>query len=103
MNALAATASPGHVRILARPRMAVGRTGVELDVTDTGSGIPPDILPRVFEPFFTTKAPGQGTGLGLTICRDIVREHGGEIQVRSAVNEGTTVTVWLPAADETRR
>ncbi|MGH6693612.1 MAG: sensor histidine kinase, partial [Gammaproteobacteria bacterium] len=103
MNALAATPSRGQVRIIARPLTAGGRAGVELEVSDTGGGIPPEILPRVFEPFFTTKPPGQGTGLGLTICRDIVREHGGEIRVRSSGHEGTTVTVWLPAADESPR
>jgi signal transduction histidine kinase len=69
-----------------------------LQVSDSGSGIHPDDIPRVFDPFFTTKPPGQGTGLGLAICRDIVREHGGSIEVASAPEAGTTVRVWLPAA-----
>jgi signal transduction histidine kinase len=56
------------------------------------------VVPRIFEPFFSTR-PGQGTGLGLTICRDIVREHGGCIDVDSAPGAGTTVRVWLPCGD----
>jgi signal transduction histidine kinase len=74
------------------------RRFVELAVSDTGAGMPPEVKARLFEPFFTTKPPGQGTGLGLAICRDIVREHGGSIEVASAPEAGTTVRVWLPAA-----
>ncbi|MBI5477572.1 MAG: response regulator [Deltaproteobacteria bacterium] len=66
-------------------------------VRDTGLGITPEALRRIFEPFFTTKAPGRGTGLGLTLSRKIVREHGGELTVESAPG-GTTFVVTLPAA-----
>lgn len=69
---------------------------VALSVSDTGTGIPPDILPRIFEPFFTTKEPGKGSGLGLAQVYGIVSQHGGAIDVRSAVNEGTTFTIYLP-------
>jgi signal transduction histidine kinase len=67
-------------------------------VSDTGSGIAPEALPRIFEPFFTTKPAGVGTGLGLAISRDIVCRIGGEIRVESAVGRGTTFTVDLPLA-----
>ncbi len=67
------------------------------EVSDNGPGIAQDMVERVFEPFFTTKAPGQGTGLGLFLCRNIVRRHGGEMRVRSSPQYGTTVVVDLPA------
>jgi signal transduction histidine kinase len=67
---------------------------VRLSVVDTGPGIPADVLPRIFEPLFTTK--NFGVGLGLPTVRQIVELHGGTIDVDSAVDVGTTVTVWLP-------
>lgn len=72
---------------------------VVCEVTDTGSGIAPEILPRIFDPFFTTKPVGQGTGLGLSICRQTVRALGGEIEVESEVGVGTTFRVLLPPAE----
>ena len=70
---------------------------VRIDVADTGTGIAPDVLPRIFEPFFSTKRAAHGTGLGLAQVRDLVAEHDGRVDVRSAVGVGTTFTVWLPA------
>jgi len=70
---------------------------VEITVSDTGEGIPPENLDRIFEPFFTTKGVGRGTGLGLAICRRIVKAHGGRIMVASQVGEGTCFTILLPA------
>jgi two-component system cell cycle sensor histidine kinase/response regulator CckA len=67
-----------------------------MEVTDTGVGIPPDALGQVFEAFYTTKPAGQGTGLGLTITRDIVRDHAGTIVAQSRPGRGATFTVWLP-------
>jgi PAS domain S-box-containing protein len=71
---------------------------VQIEVTDTGTGLAQQHLSRLFDPFFTTKPVGQGTGLGLFICRRIVSEHGGEIEVESGVGQGSTFRVRLPAA-----
>jgi PAS domain S-box-containing protein len=71
-----------------------------LTVSDTGSGIPPQVLERMFDPFFTTKGVGEGTGLGLSLVHGIVADLGGAIDVRTAVGGGTTFTIWLPVAGE---
>ncbi len=70
--------------------------GVAVDVSDTGKGIPADILPKIFDPFFSTKEIGKGTGLGLSISYKIVKQHGGRIDVQSQPGAGTRFTVWLP-------
>jgi PAS domain S-box-containing protein len=75
-----------------------GKQWVTITVSDTGAGIPETIVDRVFEPFFTTKA--NGTGLGLASAQGIVRQHGGEIKVQSAVGKGTEFTVYLPPSRE---
>jgi len=71
---------------------------VQIDVADTGSGIEPELLPRLFEPFFTTKPFGQGSGLGLAMVYGFVRQSGGNIRVRSTKGSGTMVTFVLPRA-----
>ncbi len=73
---------------------------VRLDITDTGHGIPQDILERIFEPFFTTKDVGQGTGLGLATVYGIIRQTGGYLAVDSKVGVGTTFSVYLPRLTE---
>ncbi|MDM7923723.1 MAG: response regulator [Pyrinomonadaceae bacterium] len=69
---------------------------VEVAISDSGSGIPQEVLDRIFDPFFTTKPVGEGTGLGLSITFSIVERHLGRIDVQTAVNQGTTFTVRLP-------
>ena len=70
-----------------------------LCVTDTGSGIAPEIIPRVFDPFFTTKPQGHGTGLGLSMIYGFVQQSGGHVQISSTVGQGTTVRLCLPRHD----
>ncbi|MFP2927237.1 ATP-binding protein [Pyxidicoccus sp. 3LG] len=82
-----------------RVRTSTDESGrARVDVVDTGVGIPAQVLPRIFEPFFTTKPSGEGTGLGLAICQQIVRAHGGELEVRSEPGRGSVFSVLLPAA-----
>lgn len=96
LNALQAVEGRGEIRIATDVR----DRQIRIRIADTGRGIPEAILPRIFEPFFTTRAVGQGTGLGLTVSRDIVVAHGGRIEVESRVGAGTTFTVWLPVAPD---
>jgi PAS domain S-box-containing protein len=93
MNAIDAMPDGGRIRIAARP---VEPNAVEWTIADTGSGIPSDTLAKVFDPFFTTKEFGAGTGLGLTVVKGIMEEHGGEISVESEVGKGTTFKMILP-------
>lgn len=72
---------------------------VAINVTDTGMGIPADIIDRIFDPFFTTKEVGSGTGLGLATVHSIVTSHGGFITVESKIGAGTVFTIYLPASD----
>ena len=70
---------------------------VEISVSDTGVGIPPEVQPHIFEPFFTTKGVGEGTGLGLDTVQRIVKKHRGNIQVISKPGD-TRFQIWLPLA-----
>ncbi len=85
-----------EVRVVA---LASGSESVTLEVRDTGCGIPPENLERIFEPFFTTKPVGMGTGLGLSVCRNLVNSMGGTLQVESEVGRGTTFRITLPTAE----
>ncbi|MGZ5095891.1 MAG: sensor histidine kinase [Burkholderiales bacterium] len=67
-----------------------------ITIRDDGSGIPPEVLPKIFEPFVTTKEHGHGTGLGLAVSRSIIERHSGTISVQSELGKGTTVTITLP-------
>jgi PAS domain S-box-containing protein len=74
---------------------------IVITISDTGTGIPPEILDRIFEPFFTTKEVGKGTGLGLSTVIGIVKSHGGFVNVLSKLGQGTKFEVYLPALQET--
>jgi PAS domain S-box-containing protein len=76
---------------------------VAIRVTDSGEGIPPEVLERVFEPFFTTKPLGQGTGLGLSQVYGFVRQSGGFVRLQSALGQGTTICLYLPRQDGVAR
>ena len=97
-NAVDACESNGGVRITTMecPVTSTKAPGVSIEVADTGAGIPPDVLPKIFDLFVTTKPPGRGTGLGLVICQEIIRAHGGTIHIASEVGQGTTVSIYLP-------
>lgn len=91
-NALYAVETSGKIRI----RTVVRDNLVVLEVADTGAGIAPEHIGKLFEPFFTTKPPGQGIGIGLSTCYNIIRKHGGEISVESELGKGAIFEVILP-------
>jgi signal transduction histidine kinase len=99
-NAVDACENAGCITIRTSERRETSHKdeGVVIEFEDTGMGIQPEILPRVFDLFVTTKAPGKGTGLGLVICQEIVKAHGGTIDISSQVGQGTTVTLFFPSA-----
>jgi PAS domain S-box-containing protein len=92
MNSLHAMPEGGQLTL----RLAREGSHVCLGLSDTGHGMPEEIRSKVFEPFFTTKDFGKGTGLGLTVVKGIIEEHGGTIDVESAVDKGTTFWIRLP-------
>jgi len=92
LNAAQAIAERGRIVV----RSEVAGNEIHIHISDNGCGIPEGNLDRIFDPFFTTRQVGSGTGLGLTVCRDIVQTHGGRIEVKSKEGEGTTFTVVLP-------
>ncbi|HWE01999.1 MAG TPA: PAS domain S-box protein [Tepidisphaeraceae bacterium] len=92
-NAIDASGPGGQVIIRSR---AVPDDAVQIEVSDTGSGIDPSIRARIFDPFFTTKRQGEGTGLGLSISYGIIKDHGGTIDVQSELGRGSSFTVTLP-------
>lgn len=108
MNAREAMPAGGTVRLQAKNREenrspepgGPAENQVQITVTDEGTGLPPDLLPKVFDPYFSTKQRGnqKGMGLGLTICHTIIQKHGGAIAIDSQSERGTTVTIHLPAA-----
>ncbi|WP_457577090.1 sensor histidine kinase, partial [Desulfomarina sp.] len=95
LNAKQAINSEGTITITTK----ASEKDITVIIADDGCGIEKEILPSIFDPFFTTKEPGKGTGLGLGICRTIVRKHGGEITVKSETGKGTTFTIRLPFSE----
>ena len=96
-NAAQAIKPPGTITIVATH----GQDEVQIAIRDTGSGIASDHLQKIYDPFFTTKAPGQGTGLGLFIVRQLVERNRGRIVAKSALGEGTTFSLTFPAMPAT--
>jgi signal transduction histidine kinase len=96
INAAHAMRSGTPEHSLLRVSTGVEGAWVRIDIADTGTGIPPEVLPHIFEPFFTTKPAGSGTGLGLSISQSIIQKMGGEIRVRSELGRGTTFVLLLP-------
>jgi len=94
LNAIQAVGPGATIEV--RSRLDRDRDEIRFELADTGPGIPEAVLPRIFDPFFTTKPQGVGTGLGLWVGYNIVQEHGGRIEVESAVGRGTTFVVALP-------
>jgi len=91
INAAQAIEDKGQIRISTR----ADNGHVDIRISDTGKGIPPEVLPKIFDPFFTTKEVGKGTGLGLSMAHNIIQKHKGTIDVESEVGKGTTVIIRL--------
>jgi signal transduction histidine kinase len=102
INARQAMPNGGRLRIEVRAKRR--SNNAEIKIADSGMGIPPDQLRLIFEPFYTTKQPDEhghgGTGLGLSVCRQIIEQHQGRIRVESVVGKGSTFTVKLPLGDD---
>jgi signal transduction histidine kinase len=97
-NAVDALQNGGRITVTTLDAGCGGkRPGAITEIADTGAGIAPELLTKVFDLFVTTKAPGKGTGLGLAICQEIVKGHGGTMEIESRLGEGTCVRIFLPA------
>lgn len=98
INAMHASEPGSQIALITRmaPPLGEFQGAVEVSIADQGRGISEENLKKIFEPFFTTKDVGQGTGLGLSVSYGIIREHGGEIKVKSQPGEGTVFTVIIP-------
>lgn len=94
LNAKDAMAEGGQLTVCIERQ----KDGVRIDISDTGTGIPENQINRIFDPFFTTKEVGKGAGLGLSVSFGIIEKHHGSISVKSVQGQGSTFTIWLPAA-----
>jgi signal transduction histidine kinase len=95
-NALYAVRESGEIHITTK----VERNLVTLTVADSGHGIAKENLDKLFDPFFTTKPPGQGIGVGLSTCYNIIKKHGGDIGVESTQGQGAVFEIVLPYFEE---
>jgi signal transduction histidine kinase len=102
-NAVNASEEGGLLNIAARASTSSEgkRPGILMEITDTGAGILPELLPKIFDLFVTTKPSGKGTGLGLVVCQEIVKAHRGTIDIRSQLGQGTSVRIFLPSEERT--
>ena len=96
----AAQAMEGDGQLTMKTMLAEEKDRVRIEISDTGPGIPDEILSQIFDPFFTTKDEGEGTGLGLSIVYGIVQNHGGKISVKTAPGEGATFVIELPLGEK---
>jgi PAS domain S-box-containing protein len=94
----AAQAMDGKGKLILKTCLSADKKAVEIEISDTGPGIPPEVLPQIFDPFFTTKEEGKGTGLGLSLAYGIVENHGGQIAARNKPEGGAVLTISLPVA-----
>ncbi|MDH4222818.1 MAG: ATP-binding protein, partial [candidate division Zixibacteria bacterium] len=94
-NAIGAMSKGGSITV--KTSCDTDKKKVRIDFKDSGPGISPTDLPHIFEPFYTTKKEGKGLGLGLSVCYGIIERHNGKIEVNSAVGEGSTFSIQLPA------
>lgn len=102
INAVQAMPEGGTLRISSEnitDESTQAPSGVKIEFTDTGCGIPEEILSKIFEPFFTTRIKEKGTGLGLSVSYQIIQEHKGTVEVESQVGKGTTFTITLPTVE----
>jgi signal transduction histidine kinase len=90
-------------RLTLATRFDAARQRIQIEISDTGPGIPRELQAKVFEPFFTTKPAGQGTGLGLSLCRNLVEQHGGTLSLKSEPGAGATFVIELAPATEASR
>jgi len=98
VNAIHAMPDGGTLALRSFDAERDGNPGIVIEVTDTGVGMPADMMEKVFDPFFTTKRR-EGTGLGLSISQTLIKRQRGQITVESEVGRGSTFRVWLPEAD----
>ena len=96
-NACQATNAPEKPIVISAEHLPSSNQ-ISVSVSDQGAGIPPENMKNIFNPFFTTKRESGGTGLGLAIAYSIVKDHGGELKIESAVGKGTVATILLPAS-----
>jgi signal transduction histidine kinase len=94
LNSMQAMPDGGEINVVIR--LTEAKNEGRIDVIDTGKGIAKKDLGRIFDPFYTTKKDGEGTGLGLSVSHSIIKKHGGRMEVKSTVGEGTVFSIFLP-------